>query len=290
MKLGVRPSPLRLKQDLPALCAWLAGNGFDSIDLPAPFADALDVCRAHGLVPGSFDLPGVPAVMSPDKGRRREAAAALCQGLEQAAAHGLDTWFVCFLPEDRSRGRAESFRYWADAFPAVAERAADCGIRIAMEGWPGPGPQYPTLGCTPEMWREMFAAAATMALGICFDPSHLVRLGIDYRRVLGEFGDRVHHVHGKDCALDRERIYRQGQLPPTFGNPPFACSEGWWRYCVPGDGEVDWREVVVALTAADYRGVVSVELEDGIYMADDDANRRGLVRAREHLRAAMGRG
>jgi sugar phosphate isomerase/epimerase len=288
MKLGVRPNPLRLKQDAPALCAWLGAHGFDSIDLQVPNAEAVDLCRTHGLEPGSFDLPGVPTISSPDSGKRRAAAAALREGLDGAAALGLTTWFVCFAPGDRTRSRAENFGFWADAFPAVAEHAASCSIRIAMEGWPGPGPQYPTLGCTPEMWRAMFAVAGMDALGLCFDPSHLVRLGIDYRRVLGEFGDRVHHVHGKDCALDHEQLYLQGCLPQTFGRPAFACSEGWWRYCVPGDGEVNWRDVVVALTACGYDGPISVELEDGLYMADEDGNRRGLVRARDHLRAAMG--
>jgi sugar phosphate isomerase/epimerase len=288
MKLGVRPNPLKLNADPAALYAWLASHGFDSVDLPSPAAESLALCRSHGLEPGSFDLPGAAAITSPDAGKRREAATSLCAGLDAAAELGLDTWFVCFVPEDRSRSRAENFGFWADGFPAVAQHAAKRGISIAMEGWPGPAPAYPTLGCTPEMWERMFDAADTPALGLCFDPSHLVRLGIDYRRVLGEFGDRIHHVHGKDCAFDPERIYRQGQLTATFAKPPFACSEGWWRYCAPGDGEVNWREVAVALIASGYDGTVSIELEDGIYMADADANRRGLERARDHLRAAFG--
>lgn len=287
MQLGVRPSPLKLKQDLPALCSWLAANGFDSIDIQGSLPEATAVCVDHQLVPGSFDLPGIAATMSPDAGKRQAAAEALCAGLDQAAELGLRTWFVCFVPEDRSRSRAENFGYWETCFPAIVEHAAAKGIRIAMEGWPGPGPEYPTLGCTPEMWRRLFAAAGSPALGLCFDPSHLVRIGIDYRRVLGEFGDRVHHVHGKDCAFDRERLYRQGQLSTTFERPPFACSEGWWRYCVPGDGEVVWRDVVVALVAAHYEGVISVELEDGLFMGDEAGNRRGLLRSRDHLRAAL---
>jgi sugar phosphate isomerase/epimerase len=288
MKLGVRPNPLKLNADPVALYAWLAGNGFDSVDLPPPSAEVVDAVRTHGLAPGSFDLPGLAGVASPDPAKRADAAAALRAALDTAAALGLTTWFVCFVPEDRTRSRAENFGFWADAFPAVAHHAHSLGIRIAMEGWPGPAPAYPTLGCTPEMWQRMFEAADTPALGLCFDPSHLVRLGIDYRRVLGEFGDRVHHVHGKDCAFDAERTYRQGRLEATFSRPPFACSEGWWRYCVPGDGAVDWRDVAVALAAIGYDGVVSIELEDGLYMADAEANQRGLLRAASHLRAAFG--
>jgi len=283
MKLGVRCNPLKIKNDLPGLFAWLAENGYDSADLMSPDADTLGLMTAAGLVPGSFDLPGVPALLSKDEAKREQAAVDVNAGIAKAADLGLTTLFVCLVPEDRNQSRADSFEIWKHVFPGIVERAESAGVNIAMEAWPGPGPSYPTLGVTPETLRAMFGAVPSPALGICYDPSHLVRLGIDYVRVLKEFGDRVHHVHGKDCDIMEEELYLQGRLSKSFGGPAFACSEGWWRYCVPGDGLVDWRTVVVGLIAAGYDGVISVELEDGIYMGDEDANRRGLVAARDAL-------
>lgn len=286
MKIGVRCSPLRLKSNLPALLEWLAANGFTSVDLGAPDRDTVALCRKLGLQPGSVDLPGSAALLAKDPARRNAAVTQVREGIRQAADLGLRTWFVCFVPEDRERSRQELFEVWRQVMPDLVTCLEGAGMRLAMEGWPGPGPHYATLGCTPEVWRAMFAAIPSPALGLCFDPSHLVRLGIDYRRVLKEFGSRVHHVHGKDCALDAEERYRLGCLPPAFGAPRFVCSEGWWRYCIPGDGEVSWRDVAVGLEAVRYDGVVSVELEDGLYMADDDANRRGLLAALRQLNEA----
>lgn len=286
MNLGVRCAPLRLQKDMPALLDWLASHGFTSVDLPEPDAALVSRCQRLGLCPGSVDLPGSGALLSAEASRRQAAVRQVCEGIRKAADLGLKTWFVCFVPEDRNATRQAVFDLWRQVMPEVLACLEQSGMRLAMEGWPGPAPQYPTLGCTPEVWRAMLAALPSPALGLCFDPSHLVRLGIDYRRVLKEFGERIVHVHGKDCALDAEERYRCGSLPPAFTAPSFVCSEGWWRYCIPGDGEVCWRDVAVGLAAAGYEGVVSVELEDGLYMGDDDANRRGLLAALAHLNQA----
>jgi len=286
VNIGVRCGPLRLRNDMPALLEWLAANGFTSVDLAAPDEAVVSRCRALGLQPGSVDLPGSAQLLAREPERRTAAARQVCEGIRQAADLGLRTWFVCFVPEDRERSRQALFEVWRQVMPEVAACLEQGRMRMAMEGWPGPGPHYPTLGCTPETWQAMFAAVPSPALGLCFDPSHLVRLGIDYRRILREFGSRVHHVHGKDCAIDLEEVYRHGRMPPALAAPRFVCSEGWWRYCIPGDGEVRWREVAVALTASGYDGVVSVELEDGLYMADEEGNRRGLLAALDHIRSA----
>jgi len=156
-----------------------------------------------------------------------------------------------------------------------------------MEPWPGGYPYYATLGCTPEMWRAMFEVCPSKNFGLCYDPSHMARLGIDYLRVLKEFGDRVHHAHAKDCDIMEEELYLQGQLTRTFGKPTFKCSEGWWRYCIPGDGVVDWRAIVVGMIAAGIDPVFSIELEDGVYMEDEEGNKRGLLAAQAHLESVI---
>lgn len=285
MKIGIRCNPLKLKSDVPGLFEWLADNGFSSVDLMAPDPQAVKLCRGHGLQPGSVDLPAAGALLHPDETARSQAVRQTKEQIRQAAGLGLKTWFVCFNPVDGSRSRKDNFDIWKAVMPEVIDQVEKSGLTVAMEGWPGPGPNYPTLGCTPEMWRAMFAEIASPALGLCFDPSHLVRLGIDYLRVLREFGERVHHVHAKDCAISAEDLYLQGRLNRTFGRPVMTCSEGWWRYCIPGTGDVDWHRVATELSILDYTGVVSVELEDGLYMADEEGNRRGLKAALRHLAA-----
>jgi sugar phosphate isomerase/epimerase len=151
-----------------------------------------------------------------------------------------------------------------------------------LEGWPGPAPSYPTLGYTPEVLRAMFRAVPSAALGVNYDPSHLVRLGIDYRRVLDEFKDRIYHVHGKDTALLPEAQYLYGHQPPVLDQPP-SFGGGAWRYCVPGDGLVDWGQVAFALYQVGYAGCVSIELEDARFWGTLEKEQAGIARAYRHL-------
>jgi sugar phosphate isomerase/epimerase len=285
MNIGVRCNPLKLKNDFAALTAWLAANDFDSVDLMSPDPELKAVVEEAGLAPGSFDSPHVGTLIVDDREQADSAAAALKDDLNRAADLGLTTLFACFVPVDKTKPKAENFDLWKRVVPDIAAHAERLGVTIAMEPWPGTAPHYATLGTTPEMWRAMFDAAGSPALGLCYDPSHMVRLGVDYVRVLDEFGERIHHVHAKDCAILPDQLYLQGRMPPALGKPQYVCSEGWWRYCIPGDGAVDWHTVTQRLHALGYTGAFSIELEDHFYMADMDANREGLLKARNYLRS-----
>jgi sugar phosphate isomerase/epimerase len=41
---------------------------------------------------------------------------------------------------------------------------------------------------------------------------------------------------------------------------------GWWRFVIPGLGQIDWPELFAALAKAGYRGDMAVEHEDNQYM------------------------
>lgn len=288
MKIGVVTGPLVMKQDFEGMCRWLADNGFDAVDMRSISAEEKATIEGAGLQVGTFNAPSLGKTLTADADARAQAVAALKDELKQAADLGLKTLFACFVPADKQAPRAATFEIWKTFWPDVAAVCEANGLCIAMEPWPGPAPAYPTIGCTPEMWRAMFEACPSEAFGLCYDPSHMARLGIDYLRVLREFGSRVHHVHGKDTAISEEDLYLQGSLPQTFGGPRFKCSEGWWRYCIPGDGVVDWRAIVVELTALGKTDLCfSIELEDGCYMDDTAGNQAGLLAAKAHLESVI---
>jgi sugar phosphate isomerase/epimerase len=284
MKIGFRIPGKAREIPFAELCRWAVETGFGSIDLAAPNADEIRAARAARLEIGTVDLP-VPAMkqlLSPDASARAAGIEAAQQTIEAAAEHGCTRLFFVLFPEDFSQKRADSFAHWKESFPAVARFAEEKGVRLALEGWPGPAPTYPAIGCTPEMWRAMFAAVPSPAFGLNFDPSHLVRIGVDWRRALDEFGPRVVHVHGKDTDFDPERLYEHGNLGPTFRKPlPFG--ESWWRYTIPGEGLVDWCRLIGRLEDFGFDGVVSVELEDYRYHDTWDLQADGLRRSREHL-------
>ncbi len=288
MKIGVVCGPLMLKEDMPGMCQWLAENGFDAVDMRGAGAEEKATIEGAGLQVGSFMAPSLGATLDADEGKRKDAVAATKAEIQQAGELGLKTLFVCFVPANKQAPRAQTFDIWKTFWPEIVDTCESAGVNVAMEAWPGPAPTYPTIGCTPEMWRAMFDVCPSPNFGLCFDPSHLARLGIDYIRVLREFGERVHHVHGKDTEISSEDLYLQGRLTPTFGAPRFKCSEGWWRYCVPGDGVVDWRTIVVELTALGKTDLVfSIELEDGLYMNDAEGNKAGLLAAKAHLESVI---
>lgn len=284
MKIGFRIPGKAQEISFEALCSWAVDTGFGSIDLGGPDAERVAAVRAAGLEVGTVDLP-VPALrgmLTADAAKQQAGLAAVKDAIDGAADTGCHRMFFVLLPEDPAQKRADSFAIWKETFPAVVEHAERRGVRLALEGWPGPAPHYPALGCTPEMWRAMFEAIPSPAFGLNFDPSHLVRIGVDWRRALDELGDRVIHVHGKDTDMDPERLYEHGSLGPTF-RKPVSFSEGWWRYTIPGEGVVDWCRLIGRLEDFGFNGVVSVELEDYRYHNTWELQADGLRRSCKHL-------
>jgi sugar phosphate isomerase/epimerase len=273
-------------EGLEAVAAWAKSVGLDALDLPDLDPARLDVLSRHGLRLGSVDAVGTGDILSRDPDRRRRGTEALLAQMERVAALGGKVLFICLIPGDRDVGRREGFQLWAEAFPPVVAAAERLGLSFAMEGWPGGAPLYPCIGYTPEVLRAMFRHVPSPALGLCYDPSHLVRLGIDHLRFLDEFASRVRHCHGKDTEILPEGRYLYGTFPAVLDSPP-GFSEGSWRYCVPGDGTVDWARVAFRLQRAGYGGVVSIELEDARYAGSLEAERHGIVKALGHLRSRV---
>lgn len=271
-------------EGLDAVALWARQVGLDALDVGDLTPQSRDVLARHGLVLGTVDAVGTGDILSRDGERRRRGTEALLAQMERVAALGAKVLFICLIPGERGITRAEGFQLWAEAFPPLVAAAESHGLSFAMEGYPGGAPHYPTVGYTPEVLRAMFAHVPSPALGLCYDPSHLVRLGIDYMRFLDEFGDRVRHCHGKDTEILPEGRYLYGTLPTVLDKAP-GFSDGSWRYCVPGDGEVDWARVGFRLQTVGYQGAVSIELEDARYHATLDDERAGIIKAQAHLRA-----
>ena len=255
MKIGLRIPGAAGEMSWADFCGWCKENGFEAIDVGAITAELAETVGDAGLTIGSADLPGVRDLLSVDSAKQEA--------------------------EDASLGRAKNYEIWKETVPPIAEFAASKGVGIAVEGWPGGGPAYPALGCTPEMWREMFSECPD-GLGLNYDPSHLVRISIDYLRALNEFADKVLHVHAKDTVFDQEALYLHGNLGPIFHSPR-GFGEDWWRYCIPGDGVIDWLKVVQRLEDEGFDGIVSVELEDYRYWEDWEAQADGLKRSQSFL-------
>ena len=136
--------------------------------------------------------------------------------------------------------------------------------------------------------RALCQAVPSPALGLCFDPSHLVFLGIDWLRALREFGSRVYYAHAKDTELNPEALYQHGILARDYGRmalPLGPNAQGWWRFTLPGFGTVDWGRYTGTLREVGFDGILSVEHEDDAWGFRTDVSRalEGLKVAQRYL-------
>ena len=281
MKIGTRLPGFARDIGFDGYCKWLAENGFDAVDTPPLTAQMARTCAELSLAIGTCDVRG-GGLLSNDAAQRRKALNALKRDLTAISRHGGTTCFTVLGPAEPTQSRAETFEIFEKVYPKVVKHAEKVGVKIAIEPWPGGAPWYGNLGCTPESLRRIFAAVPSPNLGICYDPSHFVRLRIDHLRLLHEFSDRVHHVHLKDAEILPEKLYESGILGESYSRT-YGFGEGWWRYTIPGEGVVDWQVVVRRLQEIGYDGVLSVELEDHHFWDTPLLQQEGLIRGRDHV-------
>ena len=282
MHVGMRIPPMGRELGFEGVVKWAAVSGLGSIDVPNVDRKIRKICDDAGIKIGTVDYGAGGGLLSKDAGVRRKAVSAMKRRIKATGAYGSGVVFLTLSPDDRMQSRAESLEVFKQVYPGIVDYAEQQGVHLAIEPWPGGAPAYPNLGCTPETLRAVFKAVPSPHLGICFDPSHFVRIGVDYKRVLMEFGDRVRHVHAKDTEILEDGLYEFGCLGQSFGRR-YGYGEGWWRYCIPGWGNVDWRWVAARLEEFDYNGPLAIELEDHRYSGSVELNKEGVLAAKAYL-------
>ena len=284
------------QRDLALLVRFARENDFEFIDFgPAPIDELSRVLDA-GVGIGSVDLREWKALVSPDAARRGAALDANVRHVREVTTLGIKKFLVVVSPEDPTRKRVENFELAVDSFGQLAREVRSTGARIVIEGAPGAAPWHGSIACTPADARALFAAIserfgseAAEAVGLNFDPSHLVRMGIDPERFLTEFFPRIHHVHGKDTELLKGEQYLHGNLQPATFGAPHRFGGHHWRYAIPGRGDVKWPALLSALQAGGYRGGVSIELEDEQFNGTEAGEKQGLLEARDFLSGKFGK-
>jgi sugar phosphate isomerase/epimerase len=188
-----------------------------------------------------------------------------------------------FVGRDVTATVADNVRLAETVLPRLVEYAAERDVRLVvencpMEGWHPDG--YPAnLAYSPELWDWV----VSMGLFLNFDPSHLLWLGIDPVEALVGHVDKVLHLQAKDVEIDRAGRTKYGVFGRALGRPTNPWESGWWRYRVPGLGEVDWTRLVDRLYEAGYSGFVSVEHEDPVWSGSPERVKQGLTLARRTL-------
>ena len=279
--IGFRRLWFEWQKDLPALLTWAAAENFGVIDLGNDGDRTAAPALRQGMRLGSLDLPEWKGMISPDPGVRKQAVEQNSSYIQACAAYGPLNYFVVMLPEKPELPRSENFRHMVESYGQLAPILEAHRAKIVIEGWPGPG----VLCCTPEGYGAFFQECSSPVFGVNYDPSHLLRMGIDPLRFLRDFSSRVYHVHGKDTELLDEALYVYGhEQPPTWGQAHGFGGMNW-RYTIPGHGAARWTEIFRILVEAGYQGAVSIELEDENFVGSPEKEKAALLHSRNFLQS-----
>ena len=301
MKLGFLTACLP-DRPLDRIASWAAENGFEALEVAAwprlgnrPFtASHIDVENFDAdKVRTLFDRHGLALTslafydnnLHPDPDERAAINKHVLACIDAAAELGVPT-VGTFVGRDPTKPVAENLREAEKLFARLVDRAGERGVKIViencvMEGWHPDG--YPgNLAYSPELWEWMFG----LGLYLNFDPSHLVWMGIDPVEALRPYVDRVGHAQAKDIEVFPERRNRYG-WPGRALERPDPWDVGWWRYRVPGLGQVDWTRVVDTLYEGAFDVVLSVEHEDPVWGGTEERIKTGLRVAYRTLRPLL---
>lgn len=282
--IGFRRGWGKWQGDTAALGAWAAQAGFAALDLNRITAADAAVLRAQKLRLGSVDLLHIGDITAGDAGKRKEIIAANVAYVKEAAGWGASLFFT-IIGGDPAKKRGENYKMAVESFAPIVEAIAAVKGKLAIEGYPGGAPHYALLCTTPETCRA-FLKDLPAAAAINYDPSHLIRLGVDHVRFLREFLPHVVHVHAKDTELMPEAVYEFGLYQPAAFQPEHRFGDNVFRYTIPGHGVARWTEIFRILSAANYPGIVSVELEDENFNGTEEGEQAGLRHSLAFLQGA----
>lgn len=304
MKLGFLTACMP-ERSLSEIAHWASGAGFEALEVAAwpdtghrPFtATHLAITemdeRSADEVRTLFEKTGLTLSsiafydnnLHPDLGERAAINQHVSDCIEAAALLGCPT-VGTFVGRDPTRTVRDNLSMAEKIFRPLVAQADELGVKLViencvMEGWHPDG--YPgNLAYSPELWEWMFS----LGLYLNFDPSHLVWMGIDPVEALRPYVDKVLHAQAKDIEVFANLRNRYG-YPGKAVVREDPWDVGWWRYRVPGLGQVNWTRVIDVLYEGGFDGVLSVEHEDPVWTGSEERVKAGLEVAQRTLRPLL---
>jgi sugar phosphate isomerase/epimerase len=289
---------------LEELVPWAAQQGFEALELAAWPVQSTRDYQARQLDAAALKKDGAERIkalfaahrmsisalayydnnLDPNKQKRKYYHEHLKKVINAAAL--LDVNLVgTFVGARPDKLPKENIKEIGKEFRRILKYAEDRGVRVMIENCPMDGWQRFNLpgnfAFSPELWQALFNEVPSKNFGLNFDPSHLYWLGIDYIRAAKEFSSKIFHAHAKDCEFLPEGQYRYGLFGKQIDPTPWKS--GWWRYRIPGLGQVNWKGFVDSLKSSGYDGVLSIEHEDPEWEGTEEKVKRGLQMGREYL-------
>lgn len=300
MQLGILTAPFAQSQ-LDEVAGWAASAGFQSLEIacwPSTGGEKRryagtahlpveEMTRGRGaeimgmLAGKGLSVSGLgyyPNPLHSDAAHRDAVIGHLKRVITAAGMMGVGV-VNTFVGGDRTLTVDQNWARAVEIFGPIVAHARDSGVTLAFENcpmifsndeWPGGH----NIAYAPRIWRRIFETWGD-AVGMNYDPSHLVWQMIDAGRFVREFGPQMVHVHAKDLMIDRDGLYDHGIL---------SAGMGWQVPRMPGLGEVDWPGFFANLYRAGYDGPIIIEHEDRDFEGSDEKIKRGFALARDVLR------
>ncbi len=259
---------------------WASQKGFECVGLdrwPWDVNEAKELFARNELHITSLGTP--VNLLDPDKKKQKDNIQLVKRMIVHAEKLGVDIVDI-FAGRDYARPVEESFKPYQKMMAPLAKFAAHHGRKLAIENCPMMHDCWPggtNIAYSPAIWETMFDLVPDKNVGLTFDPAHFIWLGMDYLQAVKTFGKRIFHVHVKDCEILEDTLAVESIL-----------GHGWWRYRMPGWGEVNWPAFLSALLEAGFDGDLNLEHEDPLFGFDDLARstekvKKGLLAGQKYL-------
>ncbi|AMV36178.1 sugar phosphate isomerase/epimerase family protein [Planctomyces sp. SH-PL62] len=246
-----------LKHPFDETAARIAAVGYDGLELLADVPHAWpagllegpkrairEAMRANGLAfsnINAFMMNAVadhrqpywhPSFLEPDEAYRRVRIDHTRRALDLCAELGaphITTEPGGPIPSGMSRAQAVDL--FVETLKPLAEHAERLGVLLLIE------PEPELLLETTDQYIEIHERVGSLALGLNFDVGHAYCMSEDLPRAIAALAPLTRHYHLEDIAATRVH-----------------------HHMIPGDGVIDFAEVVDAIKRTGYDGWLTVEL------------------------------
>lgn len=214
----------------------------------------------YGVSLWSYHLPFVPFekidISSPDENLRLSTVAEFKNLIEEAVSIGIKIIIIHPSGEPYTDGeRAPRIECAKRSLKELAEFADNLGAVIAVEDLP-----RTCLGRDSADIKKLLSADSR--LKVCFDTNHL--LAQPLKEFVKEIGDKIITTHVSDYDFKDE------------------------RHWLPGEGDIDWRELISSLEEVGYSGPLlyevsleapnSIKREKTLDFSDFSVNHKSLLK------------
>lgn len=301
--------------NLQNICKWVAGLGYEGVQLPAWDARCIDIKKAAESKTYADEINGVIN----EAGLKLTELSSHLQGQLVAVHPAYNDLFDAFAPE-QLHGKPRERTEWAVdqlKYAARASRNLGLGAHGTFSGallWHTmyPWPQRPAglvetgFKELAERWKPILDEFDKNGVDVCYeihpgedlhdgatyerfleatgnhpracllyDPSHFVLQCLDYLEYIDIYHEKIKMFHVKDAEFN-----------PTGRSGVYGGFQGWidrpGRFRSTGDGQVDFKQIFSKLTQFDYGSWAVLEWECCMKHPEDGA-REGSEFIRNHI-------